>query len=551
MLWRLLEGVARLPAGGAFVHVPGLEFFTLDIPRRVLLLALFWLAAWALGEPAARRLKAEPRWLYGLVLGSGALSLIGLALGLAGLFHPPLLRGLLAALAAVGAWRRGFRPSLPRAPGGWAAVGVFAAGTFLLAQAPVTFYDALVYHLSLPDLYLRRGAIEPVPTVAFSGLPAGQQMLYAWLLTVGDGPLCQLLAWSQALLTVLLLAAHGGRAGVWAGALWLSSPMVVLQASRPGTEAAGALYLVAAVLAGGPVTGGLCAGLALGSKYQGGVAWLAGAAPYAWRRDWRSLGLFTAAAGALFVPWLARNAWLYGAPLFPLTGGHGVDAEALKASGEPQGAAGLWRWAGQLWRASFVSETSSREAAVSAGYVLALPLLRRHRLLWAGAAAFLPMAMATGILRYQIPALAVLALPAAEALLRLPLVLPPLLALTFLRSFASFDGGAAWGPKDWFLSESRPGYPAPPYKAFQWMNANLPPDAKVLLVCEDKSFYLERDRVPASSYARQPVELDGVTHVFVNEHDVNGFRTQRRLPLDRLEEVWRDGLLVVFAVARS
>jgi len=47
---------------------------------------------------------------------------------------------------------------------------------------PETFYDALEYHLSLPNLYLLHGRIIPTPENSYSGSPGLPWMLYGWTL---------------------------------------------------------------------------------------------------------------------------------------------------------------------------------------------------------------------------------------------------------------------------------------------------------------------------------------------------------------------------------
>jgi hypothetical protein len=64
-----------------------------------------------------------------------------------------------------------------------------------------------------------------------------------------------------------------------------------------------------------------------------------------------------------------------------------------------------------------------------------------------------------------------------------------------------------WGAEDpaLFLSNQRPGYPLPPYPAYAFIDRGLPPDAKVLILGEARTYYLERAYVDASLIDEHPL----------------------------------------------
>ena len=70
---------------------------------------------------------------------------------------------------------------------------VLAAGlaaTWLAALSPPVFYDALVYHLALPNLWLLRGRMEHLPGVVYSVFPQAAEVLGSGLdqiLEIGAG----------------------------------------------------------------------------------------------------------------------------------------------------------------------------------------------------------------------------------------------------------------------------------------------------------------------------------------------------------------------------
>lgn len=547
----------------------------------------FWLGAWGLGRLLLKRagLGRAEGVLFSLALGSGAISLLTLALGMAGLLSRPLLSALFYAAGAAGlvglrrveAWTW---PAFDRESAFAAGVAVLFAGAALLyALLPVTFYDALVYHLALPDLFLRRGAIVAVPTNVYSGLPAGLQMLFLYLGC--DEAVCQLLHWSFALLTaaaVWLSARRMGARGAWAAAILLSTPLVITQSWKPAAELVWSFYAAAALLAllqepesRSERLCGILVGLALSVKYQA-VFLPAAAAAFlissrGWRQGLRASAVMVALASLVYLPWLLKNLWLTGNPVYPFFE-PSFAIRALLGSSEPRQLAslsGLAAYFAHPWAFFFSNAGWTKDcfsillAAVLPFAPFTQPSRELKAAFWFSVVFYLPMSLASGIGRYQVPALAPLCVVAAAALPAVFPWLPARLAgagLVFLMSgLIAFDGS---DPEAWpalrfpaqagaYLSRPHANYPAPPFAVFDWANAHLPQSAKVLLIDEDKSFYLQRDREAGSFFAPQPLELyvgrsasaedllrllraAGITHLYWNYMDVNGFDPRRRLP---------------------
>ena len=76
---------------------------------------------------------------------------------------------------------------------------------------PEIFYDALVYHLALPDLYWMRGGITPTPENLYSGLPLQASMLYALALPLGGDGLAHFVGWAFGVGSALLVFVLGRR----------------------------------------------------------------------------------------------------------------------------------------------------------------------------------------------------------------------------------------------------------------------------------------------------------------------------------------------------
>jgi hypothetical protein len=152
-------------------------------------LALIWMLAAALGLGeivswvAARPLRIEllPRLLLSWVLGLGALSLLTLGLGILGWLRPAAIWIPLSALALPGLVRF-WRDCVPQ----WIAAAkelrerwrtadlrliallgsaalVCLYGAIVWAFAPATAFDALTYHLSVPEIYAREHRFVDVP----------------------------------------------------------------------------------------------------------------------------------------------------------------------------------------------------------------------------------------------------------------------------------------------------------------------------------------------------------------------------------------------------
>jgi len=307
--------------------------------------------------------------IVAVALGWGVLGLALLVVGALHLFYPAVMWVLMVGLLL---WLR-------RDAWGWAAATLstmrslapmgrldrLAAGFtllmlglgFLRALAPPVAWDALVYHLTLPALYIRAHGLQ-VNTAAFnlfSGMPQLTEMLYtaADLLRVdvaAGGITAQVLGCFFGVALCLGLAASARELGLpgWlAPAILLSSLSVVFELSSAYAELLIMLLALAVVLslrewrrqrADGHLAtrwlalAGALAGLACGCKYTGIVVPLAGGAAVLLSTlfdapgDWpnrvlpaiRSAVLFAVVAGIVFAPWLLKNWLLTGSPVYPL-----------------------------------------------------------------------------------------------------------------------------------------------------------------------------------------------------------------------------------------
>jgi hypothetical protein len=554
----------------------------------------------------ALRLSADrvETMLFAAGLGFGTLSLLLLGLGAAGLYSPGILKAVFlvlcgAALTGARWWWRW----LPKdAPGPRARLGPWEGAAMALlaltialevcgALTPEIFYDSLVYHLALPELYLLKGRLAPIPYNIFSGLPLGMQMLYGLALALSDEKLASLLHLSLGLATAAAIYVIGKRfftraAGILAALSFLACPMTLYAGWGCGVDLGAGFYCIGAFMAMlcdlfaaddlavqekrplWPACAGLLLGFACGTKYN--VLPLAAVlvAVYTWQsRSWRGSAVMCAAAGAAFAPWLIKNIVLFGDPLYPYLRGMFGDAGWIVA-----------------WQ-SFVDATGSRSPAIlrtlagwkelllqpwtaSVGawpmgdwpgsvYLMLVPwlfIMRPGRpvaraLLAAAAGSYLVWALATNLVRFLLPAFSLMALCAALAveggvwpwwLRRIGWLVVFYGGLFNIQ--VAFRQGAGFGQWQYLMGQvsradylkiRRQTYPLPYFSAAEFINRDLPPRAKVLVLGESRTYYIERDCIAATVFDRNPfwtaaeqardgddllsrVRGLGITHVFLS-----------------------------------
>jgi len=296
-----LRGLTRDGAPGVAIALR-LTFGLFALAHGVLLLGL----AHALSTPA----------LVALLVASGAL-------------------GLPAALAALrrrgaGARPLRFRPS----PAQW-AIAVALALPLLAVFVPLYGWDALTYHLALPERFLREGSLAFSRFSLFTTVPLLTEMLYTLALAL-DGPaLAKALHLELAALLLLALAAsagrHGRRAELFAVLCLLACPLFLWETGVVYSDLPLALVCVLALDAATQwersgdralvLRAALLCGLAAAIRYQGAAVALAlgAAVVFGGGRPLRQRLAFAAAlaAGALacLAPWLLRNLAATGDPL--------------------------------------------------------------------------------------------------------------------------------------------------------------------------------------------------------------------------------------------
>jgi len=298
---------------------------------------------------------AGVRLSLSLGVGFGILSLTTLALGMAGGLTRPAA-WLVIALASTVSWRQ-IRDSwldlrklrLPPTKGSrflwwavvYAAISLGLAG--LLALAPPTGWDALVYHLTGPRLFIGAGRITHTLDLPYLGFPQLGEMLFTLgMLLVGDG-VPALIHYAYGLLAICLTAGltqrlFKGHSGWFAALLLLSVPTFLSLMSQAYVDLSLLFYAVATLCAflrwqeyaaaeretHWLLLAGLFAGLSAGVKYTAiavpialGLATLWASRPAGFRTAVMRLLAVAATATLVALPWLLENWLTTGNPVYP------------------------------------------------------------------------------------------------------------------------------------------------------------------------------------------------------------------------------------------
>lgn len=319
--------------------------------RQLAFLALLLSCALLVGGRVGGRYagrSAVERAALSVALGLGVLGHVALALGLLGRLTPAVTAATLLALtlACLPGWRRGLTKAHGAAPqtattatnatkattATYALLAIALAATFALPLYPSTQWDAGSYHLPVARAMVDTGRVEPLPYLRYPVFPRHAEMLFALGLLIGDDREAQLTQWLAMATTALLVLGagrswFGARAGLWAAAAWLGSPLVLLLAGTAYVDVLLALFCTASAIVvvraaeEDDVTlaaiAGALSGFAASTKYLGLVAAALWTVPLLLRRRVRPLlayGLALVVAGA---PWYLLDWHWAGNPLFP------------------------------------------------------------------------------------------------------------------------------------------------------------------------------------------------------------------------------------------
>jgi len=590
---------------GSDLYPPGVP---VSLLVDLVLLILIGVSAWGLGSALLSPLKLaddspHEAPVFELGAGLGGLALIVFVVAATGLLYRPVVIAILGGCVSLLARRLKAGAFSPRAPR-TAAVPRLSRAEVLLAALPVAaglvtlagalappeFYDALIYHLAVPDLYVRHHGMVPVPGNYYASLPANMGMLYAVGLLIRGGGLAQSLHWLCGAAAAVALLASAGRhtdrtTALLACAVFALTPGVMLISTYAIADLGVTLFgtlCFAAVLnlwrGGGRrwlITAGIFAGLALGTKLTAAAVVCAPAAAAIALRPGRSIfgqdarralagvALFAGIALLLLVPWLARNLAFTGNPLAPYfgaTGSPGITDEMSRRL--PSGAGPIdlaMHYVSAPW-----SVTMKRLGAggyLGPVFLMFVPLLILMRglppvvapaalMAGLGLAGWAAMSQVTRYLLPVLPLFALLAAVAARRLHRLvscaalgwALAYNALIFFILIETTGNYRVVAGAETPESYLSRRVTYYPA-----VAFLN-DAPLEAKVLFVGEGRGYYCPRayaattpfdapllDRYAASAANEEAIvaalRADGFTHMLVSDPEL---RRTRNITADDL-----------------
>lgn len=337
-----VRSIARLDPSGFEMHPATLALNLIRSAGLLAAAAVLLGACHAGGRIALRLLRVSHRPAAGFTVAAGLLvaSLAVFGLGLTGLLSRPVLGAALIAGVLLAFRARAWR--VPVAAWRSAPAGSLRPGWLLLPAVPslvgapllpVTDVDMLEYHAGLPALWLLHHRIHYEPAHLLMTMPLGMERLLAPFEAFGIGGA---MAWLHAVLVAIAgatvgsaLARCGVRGAAWGG--WLvigwGAALHLGAAGHPDTGLVlAAALLCRAVVSGSALELGIACALAAATKYQGLVlaaAFFAAALPRSGSVRGIARPAVTAGAVALLpnLPWLLRNAWLTGNPVFPFFSG--------------------------------------------------------------------------------------------------------------------------------------------------------------------------------------------------------------------------------------
>jgi len=327
----------------------------------MMLASLVAASAWGLGSLLISRslltlLSIEEALVITTVTGFGVLSLSMFVMGAFNLWTR-LGAIILIGIGLFAAWPRWKAAKLFSTPGDWDRTKIDKVPLFLImigvglsaliTFSPVTYYDSLVYHFKLPQIYIQSGHWIGETELIYSTFPQMMEMIWTLGMLLAGDVMANLLGWIIAMLGVGAVYSFGKRflgrktAG-WSAALLLTMPAYLLLSSGGYIDVGLTVYaflsfyllcLWASLSPRDPLKtqftrllslSGFLAGCAISSKYTGAIPWGIGALFILWQTSSLKLNkmmacqaIYSGSALLVFSPWLLKNLYYVGNPIFP------------------------------------------------------------------------------------------------------------------------------------------------------------------------------------------------------------------------------------------
>ena len=554
----------------------------MNVPFYFLLTLLFFAFLYVTGWTLAKSMRAHPLGVP-LAIAIGIAFWVGVSfvLCLVGGYRPRVLQALFWGVLFIAFVRLGRRWSEVRETitAGLrvpvieicALLLLLALPWLMLAIMPNVSFDAEVYHLLVPKLYLAAGGFRDIPYLVYSNWPIAFELLYGWGLGLQDFVLAKLTHWGCAVLLAFSLFRYcetrgHGIAGLLAIVLYFASPVAMLETPIAYVDLGQALFFFLAFVLWDEaleatdlvarrrclVIAGILLGIVAGSKLTGLVAAIVMTLCHVGfaRRSGRLLPELVMLLGipvALWAPWAIRSFVATGNPVYPALydwfGGPYFSPELAAtltdwhANSIGMGR-GFWDYVMLPYRIVFESSTSwtGFHGELSRSWAVGFPLAilgavwipRCRRLLVVGLLFGVFWALTSQQLRLLLPALPFFAVAAALALATL--------VRRFLRVPAGLLRRVVWvacaamvvlyvirPPTAWDFRLGRGGGLRSHLKiggTLEFINQKLPANAKLMFVDAMLGFFCEREFV-ADSFA----EASQMNAVITNAGDLAGLQS--------------------------
>ena len=436
----------------------------------------------------------------------------------------------------------------------WLAIFVILGTELTLCLVPPTARDELTHHLAIPRLYARAGKILEIPMAPYAYYPMLLDMLYTPWVYWGYDSVPKLVHGLFGFMTGLSLYAYLSRRmnvvyGLLGFFFFISVPSVLRLSHWAYVDLGTTFYSTAALLCilrwreeksarQWLIMAALSAGFTVATKPNGLVAWLLLFFLFTWiavREPEHNYGrilsecLIFGAVGALpFLPWLIKN-WLQtGNPFFPLLGGLFPAKTEIEGGGATYVSLGVFAKRellyGENWwqimalplRLFFFGRDDDPQyfdGVLGPSLILLLPWafkgkwLEEKKLLMSFAILFFLYALFLVDLRvrYILPIVPPMVILFTYGVFNIYLrIRRPIYLFVVLSCFAAFNGYYLWryfrhvDPLRYATGqESRTAYLArtlPEYPAFQYLNRELSPTAKIyLLFMGRRAYYCDRE----------------------------------------------------------
>ena len=450
----------------------------------------------------------------------------------------------------------------------WIILGTFVIVNFIMSFTPEIFYDSLVCYLGAPNYYVIKHRILEMPYRTGSYYPFNIPMLYTLALLLKQEGLPKLLHFFSGILCLGALVSFSKRyfdyrVGVIACAIFYSIPILAMNSWVTGNDIALSYFFILSIYAlinyfsleTSSINNGrgfkwfilsaIFSGIAMGSKYTGvftlfGIVGLIFCYEYfemkkKFPKVTKQILIFVVIVIAIMSPWLIKNIIYTGNPIYPVLykwfGGRNliVHSDSIIM---PKGLQSLKlkEFFISPWTLTMKGQDSLR--FIGPMFLLFTPFvffIKKKRsiinyLILFFVFSYILWGRGTFKYRYLLPAFSILSIVTAYGLVTLYEKIPKYLGKLIPIVFAIFMGTNLYSvlmimhfsynpfnvltgleTRDHYLSLTRPGYPYPSYKAYKYINENLPADAKVMIIGDSKIHYIKRDFISNNVHNLTPV----------------------------------------------